>query len=497
MPRELKILIVEDVPADADAIERELRSQSIRFSARRLETRAAFLAELEAFQPDVILSDFTLPEFDALEALNLLQTSSWDAPFILVTGTRSEEVAVECIRHGADDYILKASLTRLPSSIRNALRKKEAEREKMRTEAALRHSEEQFRLITENSRDLISLIDLDGHFLYASPSYYSGLGYTPESLAGTDSFALVHPDDRAALRQIWHDALQAREGRTTEFRVRNSAGECRVLEASGNWIFDASGRPQRSVIVSRDVTKRKETESALRSLPRLIRDAQEAERRRVARELHDSVVQILSSVKFRMQSVEETLAKGDPDTHLQAAKAGGLLEKAIHEVRRISRNLRPSELDDLGLAPAVRSLCAEFQERTGLPVGLAWEEVPEALPDDLELNLYRIIQEALANIERHAQPRRVDLAMSRSGPLLHLVIRDDGRGLDREDSQETKRKSPGMGLVDIRERAAMMGGVCALSSRPGQGLELTLEIPLPPLQEPKFKNGDKRKKKKN
>src|SRR5262245_27281440 len=209
MPKELDILIIEDVAADAEAIERELRSESIPFKARRLATRDQFLSELNRAKPDLILSDFTLPQFNALEALTLLRERREDIPFILITGTRSEEVAVECIRHGADDYILKASLKRLPSSIQNTLLKKEAQR---------------------------------------------------------------------------HQA---------------------------------------------------EAESALRSLPRLIRHAQETERRRVARELHDGVIQILSSVKFRFQSIEERLSQREPDLRSHAAKAARLLDKAIAEVRHI------------------------------------------------------------------------------------------------------------------------------------------------------------------
>ena len=145
MLKELNILIVEDVPRDAEAIEAELRSEAISFSARRLETKDAFLTELKNLAPDLVLCDFTLPEFNALEALRLLRENKYDIPFILVTGSRSEEVAVECIREGADDYVLKTSLKRLPSSILNVLRKKAAEREKAKAEAALRRSEEQYR----------------------------------------------------------------------------------------------------------------------------------------------------------------------------------------------------------------------------------------------------------------------------------------------------------------------------------------------------------------
>ncbi len=476
MKQPLDILIIEDVPADAAAITAELREAGISFTARRVETRAAFAEALEQ-RPDIVLSDFTLPEFDALEALRILKERRPDVPFILITGNRSEEVAVECIREGADDYILKASLKRLPISLKNALQKKASERSKADAEAALRRSEQQYRLIAENTRDLISLVDLEGRFLYASPAHSQSLGRAADSLLGTEAIELVHPDDRAAVRAAWEQALATRESRTTEFRMAHRGGEWRFFESVGNWIFDEAGLPQRLVVVARDATRRRAAESAMRELPRLIRDAQEVERRRVARELHDSVNQILSAVKFRLQSVEEQLAPQENAVWRNVLKAQAHLVKAMQEVRRISRNLRPSELDDLGLVPAVRSLTEEFSERTGVRVELSFAEVPEKFHADTELNLYRILQESLGNVERHAQARTVSVRLARVGSFLQARIRDDGHGFDPQRPRAGGSR-PGMGLVDMRERAEFMGGRCTITSAPGNGTEIVIEMPL-------------------
>jgi signal transduction histidine kinase len=354
MDKELDIVIIEDVPRDADAMEVALRDENIRFKARRLETREQFLAVLQTAPPDVVLSDFTLPEFDALEALRLLQANRPDIPFILVTGNRSEEVAVVCIKEGADDYILKASLKRLPSAVLNALRKKAAEREKAAVEAKLRE------------------------------------------------------------------------------------------------------------------------------LPRLILHAQEAERRRVARELHDSVNQLLSSVKFRIQSVAARLPK-DADGLLQSEveKTGALLDKAMLEVRRISRNLRPSELDDLGLVPALRSLCAEFGERTGLAVELTCPDTSEKFPTEIELSIYRIAQEALANVEKHAGAHRVTVELASDDARLCLRLRDDGCGFELNALGPAAGRNGRMGLMDIEERVRLVGGTCAIKSAPAAGTEVAVALPLP------------------
>jgi two-component system sensor histidine kinase UhpB len=491
MKKELDILIIEDVVHDAQLIEAELRSGGLSFHSRRVENRSAFLHELNKARPDLVLSDFTLPEFDALEALHLLRKLRLDVPFILVTGTRSEEVAVECIREGADDYILKASLKRLPTSIANALHKRSIEQARLRTESALRRSEEQYRLIAENTRDLISLVDVDGRFLYASPSHKANLGYVPEELSGTELLELVHPEDAPAARAAWEQARDHRESRIAEVRLRHRSGAYPTFESITNWIFDDKGHPQRAVIISRDITRRKETEETLRSLPKLIREAQEAERRRVARELHDSVIQILSAVKFRLQAVEEQLADDHPPAWRNTLKTKANLEKAIQEVRRISRNLRPSELDDLGLAPALRSLCSEFGERTGVSVDLSISRLPQAVPDDIELNLYRIIQEALGNIEKHSRATHVSLRLSRDASQLRAAIRDNGRGFDPLAPRARKAKPPGMGLVDMRERAALLGGRCQLHSAPGAGTEILVEMPLKSVDNSKLKPGEK------
>jgi len=167
----IKVLLVEDIIHDAELIIMELERSGVGFHCRRVDNRDEYLQELAGFTPDVILADYTLPAFSALDALALLREHGLDIPLILVTGSNSEEVAVRCMRAGAEDYILKSSLKRLPAAVQNTITKRLAERERKATEQALRRSEEQYRLITENTRDLVSLLDLNFAFFYASPSF--------------------------------------------------------------------------------------------------------------------------------------------------------------------------------------------------------------------------------------------------------------------------------------------------------------------------------------
>jgi signal transduction histidine kinase len=366
MPEELNILLVEDVVADANAVEEELRRGGLRCRTRRVRTREEFEQAIKSGSFHVILSDFTLPAFDGLSALRLLRAKNSGVPFILVTSPRSEEVAMECLREGATDYVLKSSLRRLPSAITAALARQTAER------------------------------------------------------------------------------------------------------------------------------ARAKAERTLRSLPRFILEAQEAERRRVARDLHDSVNQILSSAKFRIEALAERFANCDPDALREILKTREILAHAITEVRRISRNLRPSELDDLGLLAAIRSLAGEFGERSGIKLQLQLSDAPGELPDDVELNIYRIVQEALANVERHAHARNVNLAIETVRRRLRVSVRDDGAGFVPGGAPQAATDGPCMGLVDMRERATHLGGHCEIHSELGHGTEIIIEVPLPPSSSPPHANRKKR-----
>jgi len=262
----LRVLLVEDMPDDAELIERTLMREGVRFNCRRVETAEAFTRELAEFDPEVIIADYTLPSFGALHALALLREASRDVPVVVVTGEHTDEGAVECIKAGAEDYLLKSGLKRLPSAVGRALERRDDQRRRLEMETALRRSEEQLRLITENSRDLICLLDLDFRFQYASPSYESILGRAPEVLLGTRCPELVHADDLRAFRDALDEALFFREGRTVETRFRHATGGWQSFESSVSIIFDDSGRPHRALVASRDTSDRKRAEREVRKL---------------------------------------------------------------------------------------------------------------------------------------------------------------------------------------------------------------------------------------
>ena len=198
--------------------------------------------------------------------MRLLKERKSEVPFILVTGSHSEEVAVECMKEGADDYILKASLRRLPSALRNTISKKEAEREKLAVEAAFSRSKERYRLITENTRDLICLLDLQFKFIYASPSHLRVLGYPAADLIGRNCLDFIHPEDAQLFEETLDEALFFREGRNAELRFRHGTGHWLLFESTGSFIFDLKSMAQHALVVSRDTSDRKRAEKEIRKL---------------------------------------------------------------------------------------------------------------------------------------------------------------------------------------------------------------------------------------
>jgi two-component system NarL family sensor kinase len=227
-----------------------------------------------------------------------------------------------------------------------------------------------------------------------------------------------------------------------------------------------------------DITERKRSEEALRDHSKRIIEAQENERRRVSRELHDSVNQILASAKFRVESLHEQISRRNTRLRREVQKTRDLLHRVMMEVRRISRNLRPSELDDLGLIAAVRNLADEFSERTGIAIRLRLPKTDPALTPEVELTLYRIIQEALNNVEKHSRASRVKIGIDRNDSSITAVIEDNGKGLAQTKLSRGRHRNGGLGLLDMRERSSFLHGTLEISAGSPRGTVVEVCIPL-------------------
>jgi len=229
-------------------------------------------------------------------------------------------------------------------------------------------------------------------------------------------------------------------------------------------LYDSAGRWDGAINCVLDVTARQHAILA-----------QEEERRRVARELHDAVGQVLSSARLRLKRL---LAEAGPKS--RGAEVGDvlhLLDRALRELGAIAQDLRPQELDALGLESALRGLAADFMRRSRLRVWASVSSIRPALANGAALTMYRIAQEALANVERHAQATRVALSLGRHGGRVVLRVKDDGRGCPVARLEAEKPRSRGMGLRNMRERAQSCGGTLDMRSAPGAGTEIVCRLP--------------------
>jgi PAS domain S-box-containing protein len=287
-----------------------------------------------------------------------------------------------------------------------------------------------------------------------------------ERVIGSSIFSLVETELRQLLEQI--QRRTRRRGAVETVLLAADGARIPVLLAASR--FPAEGQESVCLVVT-DITERKEAERARLELSRRILNAQEAERQRVARDLHDSINQLLASARYRLSQANSRSRAGLTGKIREARE---LLEQAIAEVRLISRNLRPSELDDLGLHAALRTLTQEFHQRTGIAARFRPLSTGP-LPAEVEMAFYRIAQEALNNIEKHSRATRAELALVFADGQATLSIRDNGRGLTLTPRKQSKT---GWGLRNMRERASILGGSLTLVPLRGKGTRLSVSIPV-------------------
>jgi two-component system sensor histidine kinase UhpB len=347
MTEKLKILHLEDLASDAEMVDRILRKSTIDFEKKVVSSKEEFVYSLESFNPDIILSDHSLPSFDSQEALKIVKEKGIEVPFILITATVSEEYAVSIMKDGASDYILKDRLQRLPNAITGAMDKVNLERK----------AEED--------------------------------------------------------RERYHDMQQK--------------------------------------IV---------TETSIK--------VQEREREDIGKELHDNINQILASTKLYLETAK--MDQDMKDELLQKSIDG--ITMAIQEIRQLSHRLVAPPLLNISLTQAIGELIDNFNLVTHLKLHLDASGFEDAsINEDIKLMLYRIVQEQVNNIIKHAKASNAFIELQTTSNSILLRIRDDGQGFD------PRNVSPGIGLRNMTNRAALYNGTMELYAAPGKGCTLEVKIP--------------------
>lgn len=354
--QELRILLLEDLVADAELVRHELRRAQVACTLHRVETEAEFLRALTDFHPHLILADYSLPTFDGMAALALALERVPDVPFIFVSGTLGEELAIETLKGGATDYVLKQRIERLVPSVQRALREAQERLERKRAEQQLEFSFTQVRALA------------------------------------------------AHLESI-----------------------------------------------------------------------REEERARIAREIHDELGQALTGLKFDLAWLQKHLKQSAlPQCQDKVCIMLELVDTTIQLGRKIAMELRPGILDDLGLVDALEWQAKEFAARTG--IHCEFVSLPTELPLDQArtTTLFRIFQETLTNVARHAQADQVSIELCAQPDRITLVMRDNGRGITEQEKQHLRS----FGLLGMRERALSVGGTVLIHGQPGQGTAVTVHVPV-------------------
>jgi PAS domain S-box-containing protein len=359
--------------------------------------------------------------------------------------------------------------------------------ERKRAEEALRASERRFRSLIENSADAFVLFTPDGRRLYyASPSMPRVLGYSPEELAGFSAYDILHPQDV----EVFTEAVAAILGRPgasvgVQLRVRHKDGAWHWFEGTYTNMIDD---PNVGAIVCnfRDITERKRAEDDLRATSEQLRalsarlsSAREEEGARIAREIHDELGAALSSLRWDLEEVGEVLSEPADaarvaDLRRKVAGMMSLTDTTVNTVRRIASELRPFALDDLGLTEAVEWQAGQFQARTGIVVSCDCHLENVELSREQATAVFRIFQEALTNVLRHARATRVEVALKSEAGGLVLTVGDDGRGITAEELSGSRT----LGLLGMRERANLVGGELDIRGEEGGGTTVTVRIPV-------------------
>jgi PAS domain S-box-containing protein len=355
-------------------------------------------------------------------------------------------------------------------------------------EEALSQSEEKYRSFVETTKEWVWAIDAEGRLTYSNPAVLDILGYSPEELIGRDSLEPVHEEDRRRVEAALPGIVAEGRGWTEwVIRWRHKDGSYRYLESNAVPIIGPSGEVVGFRGSDRDITDRVQAERELRDSVELLRqttrqrqlllarlqDAQERERQRIAEDIHDDSLQVMTALGLRLDAM--CMSATDEQHREDLERLAETVRQCIRRLRHLLFELRPTVLDRHGLAAALHLHLDEMEEESGLHVSLENRLIEEP-PEGVRTTLYRIAQEALTNVRKHAQARRVEILLETREGGVFVRVRDDGRGFAAPAEPDP---GPGhLGLSAMRERAEMADGWCRVASLPEGGTTVEFWIPV-------------------
>jgi two-component system sensor histidine kinase UhpB len=481
MKKPLQVLLVEDSDADAFLILSELRRHGYEVHCRRAQTEAAFRAELDTRRFEVILADYRLPSFNAASALQIVREKHIDVPFIIVSGTIGEEVAVAAMKAGAQDYVMKGKLARLVPAVERELGDAEVRRARVRAEEELRFQADLLKAVGQ----AIVATDPRGKITYWNRPAEKLFGWTASQALGKDLDELVSPRKSPPSHSTIQLSLEKERTWVGEKAVRRRDGVLLTALVNNAPLYDPSGRVAGMIQVSTDLTERKLAElqlqnsrEQLRALTSRLQSVREEERKGLSRDIHDELGQVLTGLKMELAWMRSRLqapgAVARKALLQKIAFLGSQIDASANCIRKLCSELRPGILDDLGLAAAIEWQAREFTKRTGIKCHLTNQADGLSLSPEANTAVFRIFQEILTNVARHAQANNVTVLLTHTEAMLILEATDDGRGIPPADLTGSKS----LGLLGMRERAMALGGNIEFRAAQAGGTAVSLRLPL-------------------
>jgi signal transduction histidine kinase len=494
----IRILHIEDSATDAELVARELKKANIPFSQIIVNTEDAFINALEMTMPDIVLSDHSLPSFNSLQAIKIIRNKGILVPFILITGNTSEEFAVSVIKAGADDYILKDRIQRLPSAIKNAVEKFESDITRLTIKKEkedgdklaideLKKLTERLQLAASSSGIGIWEWDIVTNQAIWDEEMFKLYGIKPKgnTFIFNNWLSCLHPDDQHAGAENIQLAIKGEKEFDTEFRIVWSDGSIHYIKARGVVAWDENKNPIGMLGANWDITtlkllvaeKEKITkaieisEKGARSFAKQLNEVLEEERSHIAREIHDEFGQQLSGIKMSLTLLLKN-SGSNPTVQVIVDHLISDVDNSIKSLRRIANELRPVLIDKFGLFAAIEWLVKEFEEKTGISSRVYVDINQPDMNKKDEINIFRICQEALTNIAKHAEASEVNISIESHHQRLLIKINDNGKGI----SHQTLHNPLSMGLLNMKERARLIGAELNVKSKAGLGTFIKLEI---------------------
>jgi PAS domain S-box-containing protein len=349
--------------------------------------------------------------------------------------------------------------------------------ERKRVEVALRESEERYRELFENARDAIYVHDLEGNYIRVNRAAETLSGYKREEIVGHNFVDFISVEQLRFGRKSFYAKL-AEQGETAfEVDVIAKDGRRVPVEVRSRAIYE-NGVMVGVQGTARDITERKLAQDALQMFSRQLIEAQEDERRRISRELHDQIGQILTAIKINLHNVQQDHQVAEINGYVKDNVEA--VDEALRLVRDLSVELRPPVLDDFGLVTALCWYVDRFSKRTGLEVDVVIDllDQNQRFSREVETACFRIAQEALTNVVRHAQASQVVLQLVKCGNVLFLSIKDDGIGFDLATLRKRAPRAATLGIISMQERAHAAGGTIEIDSTGSQGTEIRFSLNL-------------------